>query len=103
MQPALSGNCFSLHKREVYSGPASLLPLRSSMLIKCTQLSIEVALAGILAQIYGGRPLNHMNADGWVPEFEKEHNSMLSINKLKWTNNRSIWFSLLCKLQKTQP
>jgi len=56
MQPALSGNCFSLHKREVYSGPASLLPLRSSMLIKCTQLSIEVALAGILAQIYGGRP-----------------------------------------------
>jgi hypothetical protein len=73
------------------------------MLIKCTQLSIEVTLAGILAQIYGGHPLNHINADGWVPEFEKEHNSMLSINKLKWTNNRSIWFSLLCKLQKTQP
>jgi hypothetical protein len=80
MQPALSANCFSLHRREVYSGAASLLPLGSSMLIKCTQLSIEIALAGILAQIYGGRPLHHMNADGWVPEFEKEHNSMLSIN-----------------------
>jgi hypothetical protein len=73
------------------------------MLVKCTQLSIEVTLAGILAQIYGGRPLNHINADGWVSEFEKENNSMLSINKLKWTNNRSIWFSLLYKLQKTQP
>jgi hypothetical protein len=48
MQPALSGNCFSLHRREVYSGPASLLPLGSSMLIKCNQLSIEVTLAGIL-------------------------------------------------------
>ncbi len=49
------------------------------MLIKCTQLSIEVTLAGILAQIYGGHPLNHINADGWVPEFEKEHNSMLAL------------------------
>jgi hypothetical protein len=49
MQPALSGNRFSLHRREVYSGPASLLPLGSSMLIKCTQLSIEVTLAGIFS------------------------------------------------------
>jgi hypothetical protein len=46
------------------------------MLIKCTQLSIEVTLAGILAQIYGGCPLNHINADGWVSEFEKENNSI---------------------------
>jgi tubulin--tyrosine ligase-like protein 12 len=23
---------------------------------------------------YGGRPLNHINAHDWVPEFEKEHN-----------------------------
>ncbi len=49
------------------------------MLIKCTQLSIEVTLAGILAQIYGGHPLNHINADGWVSEFEEEHNSMLAL------------------------
>jgi hypothetical protein len=41
--------------------------------------SIEVTLADILAQIYGGQPLNHINVDDWVPEFEKEHNSILSI------------------------
>ncbi len=43
--------------------------------------SIEVTLADILAQIHGGQPLNHINADDWVPEFEKEHNSLLNINR----------------------
>jgi hypothetical protein len=31
-------------------------------------------------QNYGGRPLNHINAHDWVPEFEKEHNGMLMVS-----------------------